>query len=101
MARTATTLFDQHPRGRVIQATTDRHGLDTGAVRRFILDWLRCHGATPAEDIVTQARAVFKCDEPRAFGGVFHGLAKAGLIEGAGFAPRKLNGSPGIVWRIK
>lgn len=61
-------------------------GFDAFGARAFILGWLRRHGATSGEDLVANAKA---CGfdpkragrDDRAFGAIFQGLQREGLIE--------------------
>ena len=65
-----------------------------------ILRHLRDHGACSGEVLTDIAQAYgARCDGAQAFGAVFQGLARQGLIRKVGYAPRaKGHGAPGPVW---
>lgn len=67
-----------------------------------ILRHLRDHGACSGEVLTDIAQAYgARCDDARAFGAVFQGLARQGLIRKVGYKARtKGHGAPGPVWSL-
>jgi hypothetical protein len=83
----------------------ERHVSDfSERARAFIVDYLRLTKVSSGELIVDACKlAGIKPPDDRAFGGVFGGLRKAGLIEADGYClRRKGHGTGGgRVWRLK
>lgn len=76
----------------------------SGAARAFVLNYLSNVGEASGEVITDSAKAFgLVPHDDRAFGGVFLALAKRGLIERAGFCPRrKGHGTQGgSIWRLR
>lgn len=70
----------------------------------FVCAYLRHHSAAAGEDITDACRAAGICPpDDRAFGAVYQGLVRAGLIAKCGSAPRRKGHatSGGNVWRMK
>jgi hypothetical protein len=70
----------------------------------FVASYLAAHGSASGEDITDACKAagiVPHCD--KAFGAVYLGLSRKGIIEKAGYCERrKGNGTAGgILWRLK
>lgn len=94
--------------GAGIQRAADRAEREAPAfiqrAQAFVLIYLEAHGATSSE-VVTDAckEAGIKSSDDRAFGAVYQGLAKRGLIEPAGFClRRKGHGTAGgRLWRLR
>lgn len=71
--------------------------------RAFVLDYLGRHGESAGEEITDACKAAgIVPHDDRAFGPVYHGLAKAGLIVKAGVCERRKGHgtSGGNVWRL-
>lgn len=72
--------------------------------RVFVLNYLRIHGPTPGEDLTDKCldAGVVPPNGLRAFGGVFHGLAKRGLIHKVGTCVRRKGHatSGGNIWGL-
>jgi hypothetical protein len=83
-------------------ANAARRGWDARAAGEFILAWLRRHGPTAGEVLVTEASRVHRPHDGRAFGAVIAGLSRRKLIEVCGHAPRaKGHGTAGgLVWKL-
>lgn len=70
--------------------------------RAAILNHLAAVKEATGEDLTDIAQAHgAKCADARAFGAVFQGLARHGLIKKVGYAPRRRGHcAPGPVWRL-
>ena len=72
--------------------------------RVFIVNYLRTHGPTPGEDLTDQCLQadIVPPNGLRAFGGVFHGLAKRGIIHKTGTCLRRKGHATagGNVWGL-
>ena len=90
------------------QACTDkatRYGdFSPTAAGDYMLDWLRKHGPTRAEELVNACKeAGHRPHSDRAFGSVIRALSQSKRIEVYGFAPRaKGHGTgSGFIWSIR
>lgn len=86
-------------------ACSDRavgQGWNIDGATAFILAYLRDHGPTPGETLVTEANKVYPAEDTRAYGSIFGRLRKAGRIKFAGFVERaKGHGTAGgRVWEL-
>ena len=70
----------------------------------FIIEYLRVHGPTPGEDLTDECMkaGIVPPNGLRAFGGVFHGLAKRGIIHKTGTCLRRKGHatSGGNIWGL-
>lgn len=84
------------------EANAERQGWDSEAAGEFILCWLREHGPTAGELLVSEASKGNQPHDGRAFGPVFMRLSIRGLIEKCGYVQRtKGHGTHGsLVWRL-
>lgn len=83
-------------------AAERRSGFDREKAAEFVLDYLRRQGPTSGESLTNQAVAAgHSPHDLRAFGVVFAGLKRRGLIVEHGYCKRaRGNGtSGGVVWR--
>lgn len=80
----------------------EARGWDREAAAAFVLAYLRDHGPTAGEVLVTEASRDNAPHDARAFGSVFLRLSRAKLIEKCGHVPRtKGRGtSGGNIWRL-
>lgn len=97
-----TTLFDPHPRAESIEDATahaDReHDGWREAAAAFVVTFA-ARGPFTGEDVTGAATgAVPDPPDKRAWGGVFAGLARRGVIRNTGRFARRANGSPMPVW---
>jgi hypothetical protein len=83
-------------------ANATRLGWDADGAANAVLAYLRAHGPTPGEVLVSAAGRAHRPHDDRAFGAVFLKLSRAGLIEQAGHAKRaKGHGTAGgVIWRL-
>lgn len=100
------SLFDALDAGQTAAescaANAEGQGWDRFAAGEFIIDWLRTHGPTSGEELVTRTTAVYHPHDARAFGAVFLRLKRAKLIETCG-TTRRLKGHGthgGLLWRL-
>lgn len=84
-------------------AKAESRGWDSEAAAAFVLTYLRRHGPTSGEAVVTAASVEHPAHDARAFGAVFARLARSGAIEAVGYAPRtKGHGTAGTrIWKAK
>lgn len=103
-------LFDWHDArqageeaGEACKEKAESQGWDSEAATAFILAYLRQHGPTPGEVLVTETSRVYAPHDARAFGPIFSKLKRRGLIEDCGHARRtKGHGTAGgIIWVLK
>ena len=77
---------------------------DVGAAQNFVKGWLARYGQQSGEDLVDAAVAHgHRPHDSRAFGSVFKGLVRKGIIECAGFCLRRKGNATagGRLWRLK
>lgn len=88
--------------GAACEANAVRQGWNAKQAEAFILAYLREHGATAGEVLVTEASRDNPPHDGRAFGPIFARLRKRGVIEVCGSVPRtKGRGTAGgLVWRL-
>lgn len=84
------------------EANAVSQGWDSAGATEFILAFLREHGPTSGEVLVSEATKRYRPHDGRAFGPVFMRLKKAGRIVRCGTAPRtKGHGTAGaIIWKL-
>lgn len=84
------------------EANAERQGWDSEAAGEFILRWLREHGPTAGEVLVSEASKGNEPHDARCFGAVFLRLSRRGLIEKCGYTQRtKGHGTfGGICWGL-
>lgn len=84
------------------EANAERQGWDSERAGAFILDWLRVHGPTAGEVLVSEASKGNQPHDARCFGAVFLRLSRKGLIEKCWYTQRtKGHGtSGGIRWAL-
>jgi hypothetical protein len=80
-----------------------RGGWDAEAVAEFMLAYLREHGATSGEVLVTRASEIHPAHDSRAFGAVLAKLSRAGQIAPVGHARREKGHSTTVanIWSLK
>lgn len=92
-------------RDQVMATVADNAGEKFGQeAARFVVSYLRVHGATAGEDLTDACKRVgIVPHDDRAFGPVYMRLSRAGLIEKAGYVPRRKGHgtSGGSVWKLR